>query len=118
MTKKTVWVKVKGDYWGDIKKIIENPKKAEKEQENIIYVDSLQQLSSIFTPKRMELLEEIKKHKDITVGMLAVKTSRKQEAVSRDTHILSDFGILKLKKKNRTVIPELNTKSLRIAITV
>lgn len=115
--KKTIWIKIKGDYAGDIRKIIENPKKAEAQPENVIYVDSLQELSSIFTPKRMEILEKIKEHKGITIGRLANKTDRKQEAVSRDVHILLDFGILKLKRKNRSVVPELNTKSIRIALT-
>ncbi|MCR4335235.1 MAG: hypothetical protein NUV57_01725 [archaeon] len=113
MSEKVVLV-IGGDMAKDVKKIIEDPSKAEVEADLKIYVESVEQLASILSAKKMNLLQYIQHHKDQSIGEIASKIGRKQEAVSRDVHILKKHGILTLKKKGKKIIPETKTKKITV----
>lgn len=66
---------------------------------------SLPESTSIFTKKRLELIETIKKHHPQSVQELAKMTKRVKQAVTRDLKILERFGIIRLEKKGRNAIP-------------
>ncbi len=66
---------------------------------------SLPSSTSLFTKKRLELIEQIKSKNPQSVQELAKITKRAKQAVTRDLKILERFGIIRLEKKGRTAIP-------------
>ncbi|GEM_PF-4300276 len=66
---------------------------------------ALPESTSIFTKKRLELIETIKKHHPQSVQELAKMTKRVKQAVTRDLKILERFEIIRLEKKGRNTIP-------------
>ena len=113
MDNKVVLV-IGGEMWKDLREMIDNPEKASKEPDLKIYVESVEQLSSILSAKKMNLLQYIQFHKNLSVGEIASKTKRKQEAVSRDLHQLEHYGLVKLGKKGKHVYPEAKAKKITI----
>ena len=103
-----------GEMWKDLKEMVDNPKKAEKEPRLKIYVESVEQLSSILSAKKMGLLQYIQHQKSMSIGEIASKTNRKQEAVSRDLHQLEHYGLVSLGKKGKHVFPEAKAKKITI----
>ncbi len=66
---------------------------------------ALPESTSIFTKKRLELIETIKKRHPHSVQELANMTKRVKQAVTRDLKILERFEIIRLEKKGRNTIP-------------
>ncbi len=60
---------------------------------------------SIFTKKRLELIEVIKMRRPKSVQELARITRRAKQAVTRDLKILERFEIVRLEKKGRNSRP-------------
>ncbi len=99
----------------DIKKIFDNPAEAEKnEPDFVLYVDSVEQLSSILSAKKMSLLKYLKDASGYNVNEIAIKMGRKQEAISRDLHVLEKCGLVQLRKKGKNVIPEVRAREIVI----
>jgi len=61
--------------------------------------------AKIFSPERIKLMLKIKKNNIMNIYQLAKELDRKYEAVYRDIKLLEDFGIIKLKEKDRKKIP-------------
>jgi len=61
-------------------------------------------MTKIFTPKRLGLIELIKRKQPMTVAKLAKITERKVEGVIRDVNILKDFHIVQHEKKGKEIM--------------
>ena len=68
-------------------------------------VIALPESSSIFTKKRLELIDKIKSHHPKSVKELSKMTKRTKQAVTRDLKILERFEIVRLEKNGRNTIP-------------
>lgn len=66
---------------------------------------TLSDATTIFTKKRLELIETIKSRHPQSVQELAKMTKRVKQAVTRDLKILERFEIIRLEKKGRNAIP-------------
>ena len=61
--------------------------------------------TTMFTKKRLELMETIKTRHPQSVQDLARMTKRAKQAVTRDLKVLERFEVVKLERKGRTSIP-------------
>lgn|SRR3989338_7243577 len=73
--------------------------------QHIIYFKSFGQFVSVFTQKKMELLQYIINNEGLTVTEIAAKLERKKEAISRDLHQLENEGLIELKQEGRITRP-------------
>lgn len=73
---------------------------------SIVFLDS-KTLIEVFTNKRAELLDYIKKYHPQSVQKLANITRRKKQAVTRDLKILEKNNLITLEKKGRTATPKI-----------
>ena len=77
---------------------------------------TLPESTSIFTKKRLELIEAIKSFRPQSVQELAKITKRAKQAVTRDLKILERFEIVRLEKKGRTSLPIVEREVVVLAI--
>jgi len=63
--------------------------------------------AKIFSPKRIDLLMTLAKKESHNVTELAKKLGRKFEVVYRDLKLFEHFGLVKLVKEDKFIIPEL-----------
>ena len=77
----------------------DRPKDWNKEPREIIYVESISMLSTIFSPAKLRLLNELGKKKKASVSEIAKKLKRPRESVSRDLHLLEQKGLVGFKKR-------------------
>lgn len=75
-------------------------KKAEK---TIIMTPKI--FAKVFSPERMKLILRIEKNKIKNIYQLAKELKRKYEAVHRDIRLLQGFGIIKLREKDKKMLP-------------
>jgi predicted transcriptional regulator len=80
--------------------------------QRILYVKDAKQLASILSSKRMSLLFDLKKSKN--VSELTKQTGRKQEAISRDATILESAGLITKTKKGRKTFLKTRVKKIEI----
>ncbi|MDE1820312.1 MAG: helix-turn-helix transcriptional regulator [Euryarchaeota archaeon] len=66
-------------------------------------------VSSVFAPARVELMLEISRGR-ATVGALARALHRNRPAVSRDLHLLSRHGLVRIRRVGRESYPELTRR--------
>ena len=81
-------------------KIEIDPKKAEK---TLIMTPAV--FAKVFSPQRMHLILKVSKNNIQNIYQIAKDLNRKYAAVHRDISYLKSIGILKLRKKNKKVIP-------------
>jgi DNA-binding transcriptional ArsR family regulator len=81
-------------------KVFENPEKF-PDKALILPLDE-QEISEIFTKKRIEIIKEVAKS-EISLSEIAKRTSRELSAVQRDVEILERAGILETEKQGRVV---------------
>ena len=97
------------DMKNELQDVFKNPKKR-KIGTHTLYLKNSKEINEILSPQRIELLQYITKNssKDNTISELAKKLKRKQEAISRDTILLSKYNIIqKTKKKQKVYIKAL-----------
>lgn len=82
--------------------------------QRILYVRDAKQLSSILSSKRLSLLFDLDKSKN--VSELVKKSKRKQEAISRDLTLLESFDLIKKEKKGREVFIKKKVKKIEIQL--
>jgi len=63
--------------------------------------------AKIFSPKRLNLLMTLAKKEEYNITELAKKLERKFEVVYRDLKLFEHFGLVKLIRENKSIIPEL-----------
>ena len=61
--------------------------------------------AKIFSPERIKLMLKIKRNNISNIYQLAKTLHRKYEAVYRDIKLLEGFGIIKVKEKDKKMIP-------------
>ena len=70
----------------------------------------------LFTTRRMQLLGLLKGVKDMTVQDIANATGRKKEAVSRDLHLLEQYGVIIMNRNGKRVYASANADAIMIPI--
>ncbi|MEK6902430.1 MAG: hypothetical protein AABX02_02475 [archaeon] len=108
MKKRVLTIIIGGDMERDERALFSNPEKASLEQpENALYMNSYEQLNTILSPARLDLLRYLIRNKRLrglkSVGQIAKELNRKQEAISRDLHYLHGLNYVNLKKEKQTV---------------
>ena len=108
MVKPMLTIIIGGDMDQDERDLFANPGKVSlKQPENALYVDSYEQLYTILSPARLDLLRYLiqnkRLHRSKPVGQIAKELKRKQEAISRDLHYLQGLKYVDLKKEKQTV---------------
>ena len=63
--------------------------------------------AKIFSPKRIDLLMTLAKKEEYNITELAKKLNRKFEVVYRDLKLFENFGLIRLNKEDKSIIPEL-----------
>ena len=94
----------------DIRNLFKN--KNVPDNQRILYVRDAKQLSSILSSKRLSLLFDLDKSKN--VSEIVKSSKRKQEAVSRDLTLLESFNLIKKTKKGREVLIKKNVNKIQI----
>jgi len=63
--------------------------------------------AKIFSPEKLRLLLRIKRNKISNIYQIAKETGRKYEAVHRDIKDLRQYGLIKMKRKGKGLVPYL-----------
>lgn len=79
---------------------------------------SKEELPKLFTKKRLELVELIKRRSGATMSQIAKITKRELSAVERDLKILEGLGIVTLNKTGRDVRPSIDKEVLILPLMV
>ena len=95
----------------EIKGEIDLPSKA------VIFALTDNELTSLITKKRLELIRTIDKKKPQTIQQLANYTHRKLPAVDRDIKLLIKHDIIKTKRTKKGVQPILNKGIIILPLT-
>ncbi len=72
---------------------------------NKIIFNSIDELNSLLTPKKIKLLEILKKENIESITELSKKLNRNYKNVYEDVMFLKEIGLIKLQKKGRTLKP-------------
>jgi len=110
-------IKIGADIKKDLKAVFDNPAKAETNT-HTLFLDTVEDLYEILSPKRLELLRYIIAHQSErkTLGELAKELKRKQEAISRDANLLAKHSLIKKTKEKQMVHLKALYKSLDIRL--
>ena len=95
----------------EIKGDIDLPSKA------VIFALTDNELTSLITKKRLELIRTIDKKRPQTIQQLANYTHRKLPAVDRDIKLLMKHDIIKTKRTKKGVLPFLNKGIIILSLT-
>ena len=77
-----------------------------------VFVMDKEELTTIITKKRLELLDIINRQHPSTVTELAMCVKREVSAVDRDLKILERYSLIMLKRKGREVTPIILKKAI------
>ena len=107
--------KLSDERWNAVKsylaKVFENPNKYP--DEGVLLSLSDEEMTQVFTKKRLELIRLIQKKKPKNATKLSELTDRQLSAVMRDLELLEKFHIVELEKKGKNIVPKV-TKELLI----
>ncbi|MCX6802800.1 MAG: hypothetical protein NT067_06855 [Candidatus Diapherotrites archaeon] len=68
---------------------------------------SQEEISSVFTKKRLELVKILRDKRPANVTELSRLAGRKLTAVLRDLYLLEKFQIVKMEKKGKNIAPQI-----------
>jgi len=103
------------EYREDMKRLIRNPKLAEKEPENTLYLTP-KEFSSIFTPEKVKLLRTIEEKKPGNVTQLVQMLKRPRVSVSRDVNCFKQLGLINIKVSGVNRKPEVVSRDFLVSI--
>ena len=111
--------KITDQKWENIMAVIrESVKNPNKIPDDVILLSlDKEEITEIFTKKRLELISVIKKEKPQTMSELANKVKRELPSVERDLKILESYGIVELEKTGREVRPLVEKEMLVLPLT-
>lgn len=93
--------------------IRESVRHPEKAPDNVLLLPlSKEELTQLFTKRRIELIEAIKNRGPSTMSGLAKLLKRGLPAIERDLKILEGLGLVRLEKKGREVTPVIEKEVL------
>ena len=97
-------IKIGGDMLKDIKEVFDDPRKM-KPGTHTMHLKTTQDLYEMLSPKRLELLMYIIEHQNEkkSISELANELNRKQEAISRDSKVLTKYNLVQKVKDKKTV---------------
>ena len=97
--------KITDEKWESIMAYIrESIKHPEKTPDDVLLLPlSKEELTQLFTKRRIELIEILKKEGSMTMSEIARLLKRELSAVERDMKALEKFGVVLLEKKGRKV---------------
>lgn len=72
--------------------------------------------AKLLTPKRLEILRELKKSDSESVSELAERVGRSLNTVSRDLSELSEYGFVELEKDGRAKKPRLAKENILVVL--
>ncbi|MCR4369043.1 MAG: hypothetical protein NUV67_04010 [archaeon] len=115
---KNIIIKIGEKMEDDIRKVFEHPERiTAKPGTHTIYLKNTGELSRLLSPKKLELVSYvIHGGKNKTIGEIAKKLKRKQEAVSRDANQLALAGMLTKKKQSQKTLLNSDYDSLQIIL--
>ncbi len=90
-----------------VNKILSKAENGVVEEGDFIFLTP-EQLSAIFSPKRIELLHYIAKHPAKSISTIAKALQRDWKSVIRDLKYLEGFGLVELEKRGRNRIAEIS----------
>ena len=94
-----------------IKKVIKGKKvDRDKVEKSIVVTPEL--FTKIFSPQRIKLMLKIRGNNIGSIYQLAKELDRKYEAVYRDIKLLEGIGIVKLKEKDNSKIPFMESMTI------
>ena len=102
-------IKIGGNMRADVEYAYKNPSK-ELGGTHTLYLKNSEELYEILSPRRMDLLVEVinAQSNRVTIGELATKLNRKQEAISRDAKLLTKYQLVeKVKEKQKVYLKTL-----------
>lgn len=91
--------------WDYVDKVLKGDIEIDPERAKKTIIMTPEVFAKIFSPQRIRLILRLKKNKINNIYQLAKELNRKYEAVHRDIKYLKGMGIIKIKKKDRSVIP-------------
>ena len=107
-TKNRLTIVIGGNIKSDYKALFSKKSLAEiKQQRNILYLHSYEQMDKLLSPKKLDLLlyliEQQSGEKPLSITEIAEKLNRAQTAISRDVNYLKKMGLVTLKQFKQTV---------------
>jgi len=102
-------IKIGGDMRADMKNAFNHPS-VDLGGTHTLYLKNSEKLYEILSPRRMDLLSQIinSQSSRITIGELAQKLNRRQEAISRDAKFLTKYQLIeKVKEKQKVYLKSL-----------
>ena len=91
-----------------VKDVIKGKVKIDRKRAEKTIIVTPEIFSKIFSPERIKLMLKIKRNNISNIYQLAKGLNRKYEAVHRDIKLLQGFGIIKIKEKDKKMIPFMN----------
>ena len=97
--------KITDEKWANMMAYIkESIKHPDKTPDDVLLLSlSKEELTQLFTKRRIELIETLKKKGPVTMSKLARLLNRELSAVERDVKALEEIGVVRLEKKGREV---------------
>jgi predicted transcriptional regulator len=93
--------------------IRESIKHPEKTPDDVLLLSlSKEELTQLFTKRRIELIETIKRKESKTMSEIARLLKRELSAIERDLKILEGLGLVRLEKRGREVTPVIEKEVL------
>ena len=111
-------VKISSSPKEEIRRAYNNPSEHAPKNTHTLLLKNPGELSTILSPKRIELLIFLTKNPEkATVSLAAKNLHRQQEAVSRDALILSKYSLISKTKEKQKVYLKPKYKSLELQIS-
>lgn len=106
--------KMSEEKWESVKRFFDRVwAEPEKFPEKTLVISlSDEEMTQLFTKKRLELISVIRAKKPRNVTKLAELVSRDLTAVMRDLKILESIGIVSLEKSGKDVLPKIEVHTL------
>ena len=97
-------INIGGDMLKEIKEVFDDPSKL-KPNTHTIFLKTSQDLYEMLSPKRLELLRYIIEHQKEkkSISELASELNRKQEAISRDSNVLTKYNLVQKIRDKKTI---------------
>ncbi|HZX19414.1 MAG TPA: hypothetical protein VFF13_00175 [archaeon] len=106
--------KMTDEKWNSItsflNKVLKNPNKYP--DKGLILSLSDEEMTQVFTKKRLELIRLIQSKKPNNATKLSELAGRRLSAVMRDLELLEEFTIVQLEKKGKNIKPRVTTEIL------
>ena len=81
--------------------LIASGKKAEQDEDMVLYFSDLAMVSKVLSAERLRLIQMVQEKKPASVNQLATLLGRAQANVHKDVHYLAELGILELRKVHK-----------------